>query len=113
MVGNVLYFSKRDEPTIDMRRRSYSDQVFANSVRELRFVIVSWTVFCVWVVGYCGVFAYQVDAEELDLVFGFPSWVFWGIAVPWVAATGLTIFFALKVMREDPLGPEGGGGDGD
>ena len=37
------------------------------------------------------------------LVLGFPSWVFWGIALPWLAANLFTFWFCLFRMKDDPL----------
>ena len=45
-----------------------------------------WAIFFVWVVGVSYVMGYgPVDPE--NLVLGFPAWVFWGVLVPFVAAT--------------------------
>ena len=84
----------------DIELAGRRDRVWESSLRELVIVLVAWAVFAVWVIGYCAVHAYDVESDELILVFGIPSWVFWGVAVPWAAATTFTIFFATFLVRD-------------
>ena len=83
---------------------------FKQSKRELWTILGTWVVFCGWVVGYCALFGYRRDPEELVTVLGMPSWVVWGIAVPWLFATSVTVYFGFFVMKDQPL--EGGDSDG-
>jgi hypothetical protein len=53
---------------------------------------------------YCGINGYGRDAASIQLVFGFPDWIFWGVIVPWLACTAVSIVFALCIMSDDPLG---------
>lgn len=99
------------------------------SAHESLFILHVWCFFCAWVVVYCaghylptetGTDAARVDivsdtsdgavtpTSENDpivvdgpfpTVAGLPTWVFWGIAVPWAAATVSTIAFALFGLR--------------
>jgi hypothetical protein len=79
------------------------DPVYLNSRRETVFVLIAWIVFCVWVVGYCLRSGYDIDPQNLKTVIGMPAWIFWGVALPWVMANVVTIWFALKFMADDPL----------
>ena len=77
---------------------------YEQSKRELRVILVTWALFCFWVVGYCSLRAYPlVYPDDLKLVLGMPSWVFWGIALPWCCATAVTILFGLRGMKDQPL----------
>ena len=38
---------------------------------------------------------------EPELVWGMPSWVFWGLFVPWIAQILATWWFALCWMKDD------------
>ena len=67
---------------------------------ESVLILISWLVFAAWVICYAAWRAYPEDPSQIRLVFGLPSWVFWGIAVPWLAATAWTIFLALRVMQD-------------
>lgn len=82
------------------------DPVYLNSKRETVFVIVAWAVFCLWVVGYSLSAGYDLDPAELKTVMGVPSWIFWGVALPWLMANVVAIWFALKFMADDPLEDE-------
>lgn len=76
--------------------------IFRNMRRETRIILVFWFGMMLWVVGYCGSFAYETGGE-MTLIMGFPSWVFWGIAVPWLVANLFTFWFCLFGMKDDPL----------
>jgi hypothetical protein len=63
-----------------------------------------------WSVPYCYLNGYpdSFDPETFKTVWGVPAWVFWGIAVPWIVADVLTIFFCLFVIKCDDLEAPGG-----
>lgn len=79
------------------------DAVFSASVGELKWILIAWVGSCLWVVGYCVAFGYEVDPENLQLVGGMPSWVFWGVLLPWIVATAFTVWFAMFGMIDQPL----------
>ena len=88
------------------------EKSFKRSRREAGWILIAWLVFAVWVVGYCRAFAYENPGGDVATVMGMPSWIFWGIALPWFAATVFTIFFATWVMEDHPLeAVEGEGGE--
>ena len=68
--------------------------------REFVYILIAWTVFMAWVIGYANWHAYPADPSQIRLTFGLPKWVFWGIAVPWAAATTFTVWFALKILTD-------------
>lgn len=82
------------------------DPVFINSKREAWIILGLWGLMLLWAVPYCYVNGFQagLDPEEVELTFGLPSWVFWGIAFPWLVADVFTIWFCLFYMKEDDLG---------
>ena len=80
------------------------DPIYESSLRELKWILIAWLICCVWVIGYCGLNGYEVDANtKLDLVMGMPAWVFWGVVLPWLVATLFTIWFVLFKMQDHPL----------
>lgn len=83
---------------------------FRQSRKELRFMVVTWCCFAAWTAVYNGLYAKGTPGEPVALVFGFPSWVFFGIALPWTAALAVTIWFALRYMQDTDLGEDAGSG---
>ena len=121
--------SSADEPQRDEAPpdgASPPDPLFVSSLRELRWIVIVWAISFAWVIGYCIVAGYdsaaydglehglehgleasggQIGARdvELRLVLGMPSWVFWGVMLPWILVTLLTAWFALTQMADHPL----------
>jgi hypothetical protein len=98
-----------------------SRQLVHNARREAWIVFWVWAFALVWSVGWYYLFGYQHDETSLPvrlglaeatpalpptLVLGFPSWVFWGIIVPWMACSVFTVWFGLQGMADDDLGTE-------
>ncbi len=84
--------------------------------REAIFILVVWVSALCWVVPYCYFSGFvpnleNFDPEKLETVWGVPAWVFWGIAVPWVAANLITIVFCFGFMKDDDLGEAHEGAD--
>ncbi|MAI72524.1 MAG: hypothetical protein CMM01_16680 [Rhodopirellula sp.] len=79
------------------------DPVYKSSLRELKWIFVIWLLHFVWVVGYCCAFGYPPPESELITVLGMPSWVFWGVFVPWISATLISTWFALTQIQDHEL----------
>jgi hypothetical protein len=77
---------------------------------EALVVFAIWGTAMAWTVGYCALFAYpgreNLDqaARELTYVFGFPSWVFWGIILPWLCCVVASFVVSNFVMADADLG---------
>lgn len=83
---------------------SGTDPVYQNSKRETFWILIIWAIFAAWVVGVSGWLGFGDDPESpVQTVFGFPKWVFWGVAVPWLGANIVIFTFATKFMKDDPL----------
>ena len=80
------------------------DPVFLHSRREAIIIFLVWVVALLWAVPYCYTTGYNIDANELPLVYGVPAWVFGGIVMPWLLANIFTIVFCLRYMTDDDLG---------
>ena len=79
------------------------DPVYLHARHEAKWILIAWAVCLVWTVGYSGLFGYEVDPSNMRLVLGVPSWVFFGVFVPWATATGFSVWFGLSYMQDDPL----------
>jgi len=74
---------------------------FRQARKEFWFMIATWATFAAWTLTYNGL---RASAEgPVEIVWGMPSWVVFGVALPWAVATGLTIWFSLAFMKDTPL----------
>jgi len=89
-----------------MNKPSY-DPVFLNARREAFYILLAWVVCLIWTVGYSAVAGYDVPPEQLSVILGLPAWVFWGVFVPWIAATLFSVWFGLVYIADDELGGQG------
>lgn len=85
------------------------DPVFIHSRREAIIIFCVWVVCLLWAVPYCYNNGYpaageQFDPESLVLVWGMPSWVFYGIVLPWLLAILFSTWFCFSYMKDDDLG---------
>ncbi len=62
-----------------------------------------WAVLLLWVVGYCRLFGYGEVGKTPSMILGLPSWVVWGVFVPWLLATVFTGWFAIRWIADDDL----------
>lgn len=76
---------------------------FKQSKRELVFFLAGWIFFAAWVLIYAYFNAYKDQEKEPSITLGMPSWVFWGIAIPWICATAFTIYISLFVIKDQPF----------
>lgn len=105
-------------------RDSDDSPSYRSSLREAIFVLVLWFICFLWSVGYSYVFGYSQHprvagdisamlpdlsahdrtAESLTTPFGLgvPDWAFWGLLVPWLACTVITLWVCLVWMKDDP-----------
>lgn len=83
-----------------------NDPVFQHSRREALVILVLWGISFAWTVPYCYVNGYQAPGvpEDLGMTLGIPSWVFWGVAVPWIVCGAISILLCLFFIRNDDLG---------
>lgn len=42
--------------------------------------------------------------ERVTFVLGFPSWIFWGVVLPWWICTAFSLFFGAFIVRDEDLG---------
>lgn len=76
---------------------------FHQSRREFRFMIVAWSCFAAWTLTYVSRKGDGQPGESLHLVWGMPEWVVFGILIPWGLGLALTVWFALRFMKDTDL----------
>jgi len=83
------------------------DPVFLNSRREAIVIFCLWAVGLMWSVPFCyftGYLSSDFGADDISTIFGIPTWLFWGIFVPWIVADVFTTWFCFCYMTDDDLG---------
>jgi hypothetical protein len=88
------------------------DPVFVSSRREAIFVLIVFAVFAVFVIGVSYGLGNRLEATEgepVSTILGLPTWVFWGILVPWGAANVVTAWYCLSFMSHESLEEAGQG----
>jgi Protein of unknown function (DUF997) len=93
--------------------RSPEDPVLQSSRREAFFVMLLWLAALVYSLTYCSAYGYDRDVASFTFVLGFPDWVFWGIVVPWAVCVAISGWFSFWFMRDEPLGDEPEGANGE
>ena len=88
-----------------------TDPVLKNARREAVAIAAVWLAATACCCITCGLLGYPragrpLEAADIHPVFGMPSWVFWGIMVPWAACAAFTFWFAGRVMADDDLGKD-------
>ena len=84
------------------------DPVYRTARREATIILCTWLVCLAWTVGSCWTNGYTSAGQPLSITWGIPTWVFWGILVPWFLATAWSISFGLFFMKEQSLEPTPG-----
>jgi hypothetical protein len=98
--------SEHDEPGKEQR-------LLTHARREGLFIMVVWAAALAWTVGSSYAWGQGRDPATVRLIAGMPDWVFWSVALPWVALIPFTGWFCFRYMADDDLGqdPEGGPAD--
>ena len=86
------------------------DPVFLHSRREAIVIFCFWLTALLWAVPFCYLNGYadNVNPENFSTTWGIPTWLFWGILVPWIAADIATAWFCFFFMKDDELGEASG-----
>ena len=82
------------------------DPVYLHARSETIIIVSLCTLFLVITLIICGTMGYDKSPTEIarvDATMGMPTWVFWGLLVPWVMVNLLTILFCFVWMTEDDL----------
>lgn len=90
------------------------DPVFLHARREARFILVTFAVFAIYTLSVSYGLGLNTDPDMNQpppQVLGIPSWVFWGIVLPWIAANFVTAWFCFGYMRIDPIEEADASGD--
>jgi hypothetical protein len=82
------------------------DPVYVHARSETTVIVSLCVLFLAITLIVCGSLGYDKSPTEIaqvDATMGMPTWVFWGLLVPWVMVNLLTILFCFTWMAEDDL----------
>ncbi len=81
-----------------------SEPILKTARREMFSAAGVWLATLCWSVGYCANYGYDLQPEDLTFVFGFPTWIFYGVVLPWWLCTLISGVFAFGFMQDADLG---------
>jgi hypothetical protein len=78
-------------------------RLLRNARREAALILAVWAGLLVWVVGASWGRGYGRPPEDFRSILGMPDWILWGVALPWLVATLLTLVIGARVLKSDAL----------
>lgn len=98
--------SAADAPTGLGAEQYELDPIYLHSRREAVAIFLLWFVCLLWAVpvSYSMGFNQDVVPGEVSTTLGMPSWVFWGLLLPWLVADAVTIYLCFGFIKNDDLG---------
>ena len=86
-------------------KRDRLSPVVVHARREALVILMAFVVCLIWSISCCYLLGYTGPEDgPVARVLGMPSWVFWGVLVPWIAADVFALWFCFFFMADDPLG---------
>lgn len=83
------------------------DPVLKHARSEAVIIFIVFAIHMAWSITWCYFNGYNLPSEQpVDTVFGIPSWIFWGVIVPWLVVDLFSVWFCLWYMALDPLGED-------
>ena len=80
------------------------DPLLKNAGREARAALLLFGIALAWTLGVAAWMGY--GRSEVRFILGLPDWVFWGVFLPWGVFIAVSLWFGLRYMKDDDLGPE-------
>jgi hypothetical protein len=88
-----------------MPDKEHLDPLYRHSRRETIVIIVLFAIFCAWSVAVYYFMGLQADpGQPVSITFGMPSWVFYGLLLPWILVDVVAVWFCFFYMKDDDLG---------
>ena len=103
-------------PHVHMFDTEYElDPAYSNSLKETKVILIVFVLWAVYTLSTAYAFGYSSQAAseegaelaEISTILGMPSWVFWSIVVPWLAANLITGWFCFSYFSDDNLAESG------
>jgi hypothetical protein len=87
------------------------DPVYVHSRREAIIILSIWLACTVYCCTYYYLYGYStperpLGPDDVHPILGMPSWIFWGVMVPWLICAIITFVFAGWFIVDDDLGAD-------
>ena len=82
------------------------DPVYVASLREALVAIGLWVVCGAYTITYCYLNGYGENASPLETVAGIPSWIFYGVVIPWLLVNVFAVWYCFFFVKDQDLGEE-------
>jgi hypothetical protein len=83
-----------------------TDPLLRHARREALVAFGVWLLAMCYTVGYCYLFGYGRNPRNVQLIYGVPAWVLWGVVAPWTACTVVSWWYTFGLVSDDELGPD-------
>lgn len=102
---------EKNDPETDSKLNAAQDQldpVFVHSWRETVAILILFSIFLIWSVGVSFWMGWEsryvpVDGSPISTTLGMPSWVFYGVMLPWAVVNLVAIWFCFAFIEDDDL----------
>jgi hypothetical protein len=87
------------------------DRLFRHARSEAIFIALFWLACTIYCCAYCYIYGYitpsrPLTERDVKPIWGVPSWVFWGVFVPWLVCGIVNVVFSAWFVADDDLGEE-------
>ena len=84
------------KPLTEPRKNGY-----ALCLKEFKFAFSATMIYIFLSCAISYVLGYNKTVEEISIIWGIPSWVLFGVVIPWVLMVLLTAYYGFFVMEGD------------
>lgn len=74
---------------------------YALSLKEFKFAFSATMIYILLSCAISYVLGYNKTVEEISIIWGIPSWVLFGVIIPWVLMVLLTAYYGFFIMEGD------------
>ncbi|MGI6782742.1 MAG: DUF997 family protein [Aminivibrio sp.] len=71
------------------------------SVKEFKFAFSTTMIYILLSCAISYLLGYNKPVEEIPIIWGMPSWILFGVVIPWILMVLLTIIYGFFVMEGD------------
>jgi len=70
-------------------------------LKEFKIAATSTMAYILICCGLCWFLGYNKEPSQITLLGGIPSWIVWGVIVPWVVMVVFTVIYSFFIMKGD------------